>query len=354
MNQSTGERLIDEHEIRAALRPWRPDRQSFADGVRNRVEAAVKQRSDAHWNDSASASDPRPSEWLRIAASFIPIHLLGRSFDTSVAPISFAAISLGKKVVVVLAFPFLCFLMIGLTVIGMMRIRALQHDQGSASIDIEQARQATAQWWKRYGWIAAIVFTGALLAPFFGWSMPLMVALVCSGFAAVSLVRTLAKENLVDRTVVGGSCVAGLGILGQLSATFANMSSSQFLDPYLVTGVLFSGSFMIGALLRPPAWTGQGARASFKQANENGPAGDIRHQQHRIGLSGISAGFLLAVNLDCDWSGCGRDPVGDSSSSYVNQQNLDDWRRAGSLPDHDSVFEVVLGRSDPSGPSALR
>ncbi len=260
MNQSTGERLIDENEIRAALRPWQPDRQSFADGVRNRVEAAVKQRSDAHWNDSASASDPRPSEWLRIAASFTPIHLLGRNFDTSVAPISFAAISLGKKMVVVLAFPFLCFLMIGLTVIGMMRIRALQHEQGSASIDIEQARQATAQWWKRYGWIAAIVFTGALLAPFFGWSMPLMVALVCSGFAGVSLVRTLAKENLVDRTVVGGSCVAGLALLGQLSATFANMSSSQLLDPYLVTGVLFSGSFMIGALLRPSAWTGQGAK----------------------------------------------------------------------------------------------
>ena len=55
MNQSTDERLIDEHEIRTALRPWRPDRQSFADGVRNRVEVAVKQRSDAHWNDSASA-----------------------------------------------------------------------------------------------------------------------------------------------------------------------------------------------------------------------------------------------------------------------------------------------------------
>ncbi|TWU38635.1 hypothetical protein [Novipirellula artificiosorum] len=258
MNQSTGERLIDEHEIRAALRPWRPDRQSFADGVRNRVELVVKRRSDAHLNDSASASDPRPSEWLRIAASFVPIHLLGRSFDTSVAPISFAAISLGKKMVVVLAFPFLCFLMIGLTVIGMMRIRALQHEQGSASIDIEQARQATAQWWKRYGWIAAIVFTAALVAPFLGWSMPLMVALVCSGFATVSLVRTLAKENLIDRAVVGGSCVAGLGILGQLSATFASMSSSQLLDPYLVTGVLFSGSFMIGALVRPSSWTGQG------------------------------------------------------------------------------------------------
>jgi len=151
-----------------------------------------------------------------------------------------------------LAFPFLSFflsfLMLGMAVMGVVRIRAIQNGQREANFDVEQARHVTGLWWKRYGWIAATIFVLTLVAPFLSWTTPLRIALVCSGFAAVSLIRTLAQENLVERRVIGGACVAVLGILGQLSLTLGN-GSSQVLDPNLVVGVLFGGAFLINGPL---------------------------------------------------------------------------------------------------------
>ncbi len=255
MNQPNENYLIDENEIRTALKQWRLDGAAFSAGVRSRIDAASNGVSNLRRSESGVSRHQRQSEWFRVAASFAPIQLLGRNLETTVAPVSFAAISVGKKLFVVLAFPFLCFLMIGLTVIGMMRIRAIQRDQERGSVDVEQVRHATRKWWRSYGWIAAIVFMFVLIAPFLGWTLPLMIAMVGSGFAAVSLIKTLAKEKMVDRAAIGGSCVAGLALLGQLSATLATVNSTQLLDPYLVTGVLFAGSFMIGSLIRPLAKT---------------------------------------------------------------------------------------------------
>lgn len=253
MNQLNNVDLIDENEIRAALKPLRPDVAAFRSGVHRRLEMAANRLSEAQQQSANENSNPRQSDWLRIAASFAPIHLLSRSVGSNIAPISFAAVSLGKKLVIVLAFPVLCFFMIGLTAIGMLRIRAAQKGQIASDIDTEQARRATSQWWISYGWIAAIVFMITLVAPFLGWTTPLMIAFVCSGFAAVSFVRALAKENLVERSLIGGMCVAGLGLLGQLSQTFST-HSTQVLDPNLVTGVLFAGAFMIASFVRPLAW----------------------------------------------------------------------------------------------------
>jgi hypothetical protein len=253
MNQLNNVDLIDEDEIRAALKTLRPDIASFRSGVHRRLEIASNRLSEAQRQSANYNSNPRQSDWLRIAASFAPIHLLSRGVDSNIPPISFAAVSLGKKLVIVFAFPFLCFFMIGLTAIGMLRIRAAQKGQIASDIDTEQARQATSQWWMMYGWIAVVVFITTLVAPFLGWTTPLMIALVCSGFAAVSFVRALAKENLVERSLIGGMCVACLGLLGQLSQTFST-HSTQVLDPNLVTGVLFAGAFMIASFVRPLAW----------------------------------------------------------------------------------------------------
>ncbi len=260
MNPSNRNMLIDEDEIRAALKPWRPDAQDFRARVRNRIEAASNKVQSASRRSTDNANHSRHSEWLRIAASFVPINLLGRNADTTIMPISFAAISLGKKLVVVLAFPFLCIFMVGLTLYGMLRIRAAQNGQPSGGFDIAQAKQVTLQWWKRYGWIASIVFVGTLAAPIAGWTTPLMISLVCSGFAAVSFVRALARERLVERSLIGGMCAAGLGLLGQASQSLSMVSgtSHQVLDPNLVTGVLFGGSLIISAFVRPLAWTKAG------------------------------------------------------------------------------------------------
>lgn len=254
MSRSIIELLCDENEIRAALRPLRPDISVFGSGVRKRLEVATNHLNDVRRSNASEINDPRKNDWLRIASSFAPLHLLSSNFESKIAPISFATISLGKKLAVILAFPFLCFFMVGLTVIGLLRIRAAQNGQVAADFDIEQARQATSRWWKRYGWLAAVVFVVTLISPFWGWTTPLMIALVCSGFAAVSFVRTLAKENLVERSLIGGSCVAALGLLGQLSQSFSS-HSAQVLDPNLVTGVLFAGAFTIGSIIRPLTWS---------------------------------------------------------------------------------------------------
>ncbi len=250
MNRPTSDMLIDEREIRDALRSTRPDATAFAEGVRKRLDAAKTSDRLVRTADDRATSQSRQSEWFRVAASIAPVHLLGRHIETSVAPISFLAISLGKKLVVMLAFPFISFLMLGLTVMGILRIRAVQNGQRVTNFDVEQARRATELWWKRYGWIAVVVFLGALVAPFLGWTTPLLIALVCSGFAAVSFIRTLARENLVERRVIGGAVVPVLGILGQLALTFAS-GSSQVLDPNLVVGVLFCGAFLIAAMIQP-------------------------------------------------------------------------------------------------------
>lgn len=260
MNVSANDDLIDESEIRAALQPLRFDRHAFAVGVRKRIDVATQSEQDSNQISMFKATDSRESDWLRIAASFVPIQLLGRNLGSSITPISFAAISVGKKLIVVLAFPFICFLMVGLTVLGMVRIRAAQNEQVDANFDIEEANRVTKQWWKRYGWIAVIVFAGTLSAPFLGWTTPLVIAFVSSGFAAVSLVLALAKENLIERSLIGGMCVAGLGLLGQASQSLTNLSSnsSQILDPNLVTGVLFGGAVFISFWVKPLAWTKSG------------------------------------------------------------------------------------------------
>lgn len=253
MNQLNNVDLIDENEIRAALKPLRPNIAAFSFGVHRRLEMAANRLNDVQRQSVSDNSKPRQSDWLRIAASFAPIPLLSRNFDSNIAPISFTAVSLGKKLVIFLAFPFLCFFMIGLTALGMLRIRAAQKGQIASDVDTELARRATSQWWMRYGGIAAVVFITTLVAPFLGWTTPLMIAIVCSGFAAVYFVRALAKENLVERSLIGGMCVAGLGLLGQLSQTFSS-HSIQVLDPNLVTGVLFAGAFMIASFVRPLTW----------------------------------------------------------------------------------------------------
>ncbi len=69
-------------------------------------------------------------------------------------------------------------------------------------------------WWRRYGWIAAIVFALTLAAPFIGWTTPLLLLFMTSAIGTASIVTTLGRAGLVDRNVIGGYCIAMLGILG--------------------------------------------------------------------------------------------------------------------------------------------
>ncbi len=263
MNLSERKLLIDEDEIRSALKQYRPNKDLFAENVRSRMSVGgFRLQSDCHSTSAGKKSlgiiDSNRKEWIRVAASFLPVQVL----SSGINPLSFGAISLGKKVVVALAFPFLCFLMISMTVYGVVQIRLAKRNHASTNRDANEVQQATMQWWTRYRSLAAIVFALTIVATFLGWTTPIMIALVASGIAGVSMVHTLARQGLLERSAIGGASVAMLALLGQLSSSFANRNSEQVLDPLLSTGVLFGGAFSIAALLqwkRSPLTTNFGA-----------------------------------------------------------------------------------------------
>ena len=61
-------KLVPEEDLRAALRPYRPDVSGFEVGVRDRIKAGVESRED---------EDPEEqSSLLRVAAAFLPWPLI--------------------------------------------------------------------------------------------------------------------------------------------------------------------------------------------------------------------------------------------------------------------------------------
>lgn len=252
-NQSNIE-LIDEDEIRTALRPWRPNVDAFARGVRELIAEKSADPNKIDLNRRSSTEDGlalSESRDLQIAASVTPIQLLLGGTGLSSTKASFATLSVVNKIFAVLAMPFACFLMIGVTLVGMLRIHFAQKNQQKPTEDLNKLDVATKAWWRRYGWIAGLIYAATLFAPFYGRMTPLLILLFGSGVAAVSMVVHLAKENLASRRAIGGFCAAAMGILGSASGSFARIGE-HWLDQHLVSAVLFGGALLIGALIGPP------------------------------------------------------------------------------------------------------
>lgn len=283
MSNHSENRLIDEDEIRAAMKPWRPNDEVFTAAVNARIDAKASQSNEVSLQQDRRSEDRTASGNSAVAASLPPIHLLLGATGLSSSKVSFAALSLVNKIFAVLAMPFACFLMVGLTVSGIMRINAAQNQQEDPVADDDKLAAATNAWWNRYGRFARLVFGVTLVAGFIGWTTPLLILLFGSGVVAVSLVVHLAKENLADRRAIGGSLVAGLGLVGQISGMFTRGVSEHWLDQHLVTAVLFGGAFLIAAVIGPP---------HFKQRS----AGS--HKRRRkllfvpIGLGVVAMGLL--------------------------------------------------------------
>jgi hypothetical protein len=246
MNNNDSNALVAESEIRAALSFLRIDRDAFGHGVRERIKQASVRPTGT---ESVKFEDH--GGLLRIAASVMPVNLLGAKTTVSQSP--FAATGFFQKAIACLALPTVSFMMIVVTVFSWYRIRVAQQSESLPEADMERIEGTVNAWWRQYGWVAGIVFALALAAPFLGWTTPLLLLLVASAIGAASIITTLGKAGLVDRDVIGGFCIAMLGLLGQVSVGAAMASDAQLLDPHLVTFTFFAGAAALILFVNPVA-----------------------------------------------------------------------------------------------------
>ena len=253
--------LIDESEIRAALSFLRIDRDAFGHGVRQRVKQAAIELANT---DDANLKDR--GGLLRIAASVMPVNLLGA--NTTVAQTPFVAVGFFQKAIAYLALPAISFLMILVTIFSSSRIRRAQQSDSLPEADMARIQDSVYGWWRRYGWIAAVVYGLALAAPFMGWTTPLLLLFMASAIGTASIITALGKAGLVDRNAVGGYCIAMMGLLGSASLSFAISNGTQLLDPRLVSAIFYvGGAFLI--LFVNPIPTLSGIDANPKESKQS-------------------------------------------------------------------------------------
>ncbi len=267
MNTNDSNPLVDEDQIRAAVRFFDFDRETFNRGVRERVKRGSQgQSSITRSKQLDSKTQHDRGGLLRIAASVIPFPMLNgaaAAAQGATTPKTLAAVGGVKKALVLIALPALSLLMIAVTAVSFFRIKKSQNSENAVDADVMQSQEAVTQWWRQHGLIAGAVFALALAAGFFGWTSALLVVFIASALAATSLVVKLGKEGLVNRSAVAAYCIPVLAILGQLSQLFGMTNRTALLDPMLVTVTCFAGAGILALFTRPLAgqkgspWTKQ-------------------------------------------------------------------------------------------------
>lgn len=265
MNTNDSSGVIDEDEIRAAIRFFDFDREAFNSGVRERVErGSQKQGPVRQVNQGESNWRHDHGGLLRVAASVVPFHLLGGSgtavqLNTGLTTVekataaqsSLAAVGGVKKLFALIAMPAMSLLMVSVTIVSFFRIRKAQQSENTSDADVVEIQEALSQWWRHHWLVAGAVFVLAMVAPFLGWTTALLVVFIASILAATSLVVTLGRAGLVDRRAVGSYCIPVLGFLGQLSFTFGMTNRTALLDPVLVTVTCFAGAGVLAVFVSP-------------------------------------------------------------------------------------------------------
>ena len=269
MNQRDQSELIDEDELRAALRPLRVDRDAFEQEVRRRVEASeaetrVRLRSADVGDDGGRDAKLERSGWLRVAASVIPLNVLGKgtsgtgTVTASFGQYSLSHLSLGQKIVALTAIPAIgILLMISATVWAYFRIRKAQLGQQSDSVSQEQLSTELIGWWKQFGLLIVGLSALSVVLMFVGFVVPVFVVLLISGITMVSLITRLGRDQMIDRVAIAGCLAPALVILAQVMQVYSMSGRGMhFLDQGLLQAVLMGGGFLLLTLSRPPARVG--------------------------------------------------------------------------------------------------
>ncbi|PHR91474.1 MAG: hypothetical protein COA78_34025 [Blastopirellula sp.] len=247
MNEKHPNELIDEAELRAALQPLRPDPDSFAAGIRQRVEEAEVKLRDQDFDEAKLEN----SDWLQVAASVIPLPLFGNAGSSGL--VKLGQLTLGKKMVAVAALPAIgLLLMVTASIWAIIKIRRVQRGQLAGDIDVLKAGEVTAAWWRQNGYLLGGMSLLMLPLMFTGYTIPVFIIFLVSGIAMVSLITKLGKERLVDRKAIAKVLCPALIILCQLthlSSMFIH--GNPFLDQMLIPAILLLGGIVMLVVCDP-------------------------------------------------------------------------------------------------------
>ena len=246
MSQDNAKDLIDEQELRDALRSLRPNRDTFEAGVRRRIAPATRAVLDNPPVDAASGQSP----WLHVAASVIPFSSFAKA-TVGGSSSSLGTLSFGYKLLAYLALPAVSvFLMLGATLFGFLRIREAQKHPQADGDQLPQQTVAIATWWRQFGLLVGCFLVLALAAIFTGYVMPVFLIFIASTVAMVSLVTRLGRAGLIDRRAIGGNLMMGLVLLTQVTQIYTSTNAGvHLLDQSLVQALLLGAGAAIGVLL---------------------------------------------------------------------------------------------------------
>jgi hypothetical protein len=233
--------LVSEENLYAALHPYRVVPETFEAAVRERLDAAQRQR-HARPLDGLS---PR----LRSAAAFLPLEILTGTKAAGIAAQVVPATG-ASKLLAYLTFPAVSlFVLLGATLFSFVKIRDIQREQGAAPVDKPAMGLAIGQWWRRHLWGAALVYAATFGLSLIGATWLMFLLYIISFGLLVYVLSSLARLGLGNRVVIGQSCLWGLIMLGQLAThPWTGEQEIHFVDPGLVSVVFDVGYALLMAI----------------------------------------------------------------------------------------------------------
>lgn len=229
--------LVPEDQLRAALRPYRVDPEAFEATVRQRLQAAARQRED----DPLAGLSPL----LRSAAACLPLQVITGSKSTAAAAKLVPAG--GYKLLSYAAFPAISlFVLLGATVFSIAKIRSIRNENGPDLADEQAMREGILQWWRCHKWGAWSVFAGTLGLTLVGATWLLFLMYIISFGLLLYVLTSLARVGLGNRRLIGPSCLMGLMFLGQISMLpQIGAEDIHFVDQMLVAAVFLGGTLVL-------------------------------------------------------------------------------------------------------------
>jgi len=235
-------KLVPEEDLRAALRPYRPDVHGFEAGVRERIEAGAESHEDEDFGEQSSL--------LRVAAAFLPWPLIaGGKIAGSGAKLS--SMALGQKLLGYAALPAISlFLLAGAALFGATKIRSIQKENRPDASNQKEMHEAIRRWWRRHKWVAVAVFAAVFGLPMIGSTWLMLLLLLVSFGSLLCLLSGFAKLGVGNRLMIGQSCLMGLVFLSQAMLNpFVGLRDIHFVDQKLITAVFFVGTLILLPLL---------------------------------------------------------------------------------------------------------
>lgn len=231
-------KLVPEEDVRAALRPYRPDANAFEVGIRARIKADV----ESHENEDSEMQSPL----LRVAAAFLPWPLITGGKIVGGGS-KFSSMAIGQKLLAYAALPAISlFCLIGAAFFSVVKIRSLQKGNHPDIGDENEMRKAVRQWWGRHKWVALVVFAAVLILPMIGSTWLLFLLLLVSFGSLLGFLSGFARLGVGNRLMIGQSCMMGLIFLGQAMVNpLVGQRDIHFIDQKLIAAVLFAGTLIL-------------------------------------------------------------------------------------------------------------